>query len=176
MMTELFTNYGGLIIAIHVLSATIWVGGMIATRFATHPVIFRGGVTQEQMLKSDVMVSMLEPKQRLGITLQIMGNLFNIVIPFIILLFITGLILVIGMDGHGGTLRTLFLSKEIIWTIMAVNFSYMYIRRAQAWKLFEVGDIKAAKAKMKWMPNVLLPLNIVLGIVALWMGVSLRGM
>ena len=59
---------------------------------------------------------------------------------------------------------------------MAVNFTYMYIRRASAWKLFNQGEIALAKAKMKWMANVLLPVNIVLGLVALWMGVSLRGM
>ena len=50
--------------------------------------------------------------------------------------------------------KTLFLSKEIIWTIMAVNFIFMYMRRAKAWKLFNAGDIAGAKAKMKWMPNV----------------------
>ncbi|HIP13739.1 MAG TPA: hypothetical protein EYG73_13605, partial [Arcobacter sp.] len=108
--------------------------------------------------------------------LQIMGRLFNLVIVFIILLFATGLTMAVAMGGHHGALKTLFLSKEIIWTVMAVNFTFMYIRRAKAWKLFEKGEIKAAKAKMKWMPNVLLPLNIVLGVVALWMGVSLRGL
>jgi len=175
-MTALFANYGGLIVFIHVLSAIIWVGGMIAIRLATHPIIFRGGVTPEQMLKSDVMVAMLEPKQRLGITLQIMGRLFNLVIIFIILLFATGLTMAVAMGGHHGALKTLFLSKEIIWTVMVVNFTYMYIRRAKAWNLFEKGEIQAAKAKMKWMPNVLLPLNIMLGVIALWMGVTLRGM
>jgi len=175
-MTALFANYGGLIVFIHVLSAIIWVGGMIVIRLATHPIIFRGGVTPEQMLKSDVMVAMLEPKQRLGITLQIMGRLFNLVIIFIILLFATGLTMAVAMGGHHGALKTLFLSKEIIWTVMVVNFTYMYIRRAKAWNLFEKGEIQAAKAKMKWMPNVLLPLNIMLGVIALWMGVTLRGM
>ena len=82
----------------------------------------------------------------------------------------------VATGGHRGVLKTLFISKEIIWTIMAVNFTYMYIRRAKAWKLFNKGEVKEAKAKMKWMANVLLPLNIVLGLVALWMGVSLRGM
>ena len=175
-MTDLFTNNGQLIVFIHVLSAIIWVGGMIAMRVAVHPVVSRGGVTAEQMLKSDVMVAMLEPKQRLGITLQSMGRLFNLVMPFIILLFATGLIMAIATGGHKGALKTLFLSKEIIWTIMAVNYTYMYVRRASAWKLFEVGKVPEAKAKMKWMANVLLPLNIVLGLVALWMGVSLRGL
>lgn len=175
-MTELFANYGHLFVFVHVLSAFIWVGGMIAIRVATHPVVSRGGVTLEQMLQSDVMVSMLEPKQRLGITLQITGRLFNLAMPFIVILFATGLMMAIATGGHHGALKTLFISKEIIWTIMAVNFTYMYMRRAKAWKLFSVGKIAEAKAKMKWIPNVLLPLNIVLGLVALWMGVSLRGL
>lgn len=175
-MTDFFSNNGQFIVFVHVLSAIIWVGGMIAMRVAVHPVVSRGGVTAKQMLQSDVMVNMLEPKQRLGITLQSMGRLFNLVMPFIILLFATGLIMAIATGGHKGALKTMFISKEIIWTIMAVNYTYMYVRRAKAWKLFSVGKVPEAKAKMKWMANVLLPLNIVLGLVALWMGVSLRGL
>ena len=175
-MTELFNNYGHFIVFLHVVSAFIWVGGMIAIRVAVHPVISRGGVTAEQMLQSDVMEGMLVPKQRLGITLQTTGRLFNLVIFFIIALFATGLIMAVATGGHRGVLKTLFISKEIIWTVMAVNFTYMYIRRAKSWRLFNQGEIALAKAKMKWIPNVLLPLNIVLGLVALWMGVSLRGM
>ena len=174
-MTEFFVNNAQFIVTIHVLSAIIWIGGMIAMRVAVHPVVSRGGVTPEQMLRSNVMVDMLEPKQRLGITLQAMGRLFNLVMPFIIFLFITGMIMAIATDGHKGELKTLFISKEIIWTIMSLNYGYMYFKRATAWKLFEVGKIKEAKTRMKWMANVLLPLNIVLGIVALWIGVTLRG-
>ncbi len=175
-MTELFGNYGQLLVFLHVLSAFIWVGGMIAIRVAVHPVITRGGVTTEQMLQSDVMSSMLEPKQRLGITLQITGRLFNLVLPFIVILFATGLTMAIATGGHHSDLKSLFLSKEIIWTIMAVNFTYMYIKRAKAWELFSKGDVVLAKAQLSWIPNVLLPLNMVLGIVALWLGISLRGL
>jgi uncharacterized membrane protein len=175
-MTEFFSNYGHLLVFLHVLSAIIWVGGMIAIRAASHPVIARGGVTDAQMLQTKMISEIIEPKQRLGITLQITGRLFNLVIFFIIILFATGLIMAIATGGHHGELKTLFVSKEIIWMIMVVNFIYMYIRRAKAWKLFNKGDIKEAKAKMKWIPNVLLPLNIVLGLIALWMGVSLRGL
>ncbi|MCF6244766.1 MAG: hypothetical protein L3J43_06985 [Sulfurovum sp.] len=175
-MTDFFANNGQLIVFIHVLSAIIWVGGMIAMRVAVHPVVSRGGVTAQQMLQSDIMDFMIEPKQRLAITLQSMGRLFNLVMPFILFLFITGLIMAIATGGHKGTLKTLFLSKEIIWTIMVINYTYMYVRRFKAWKLYEKGEYALAKAKMKWMANVLLPLNIVLGLVALWMGVSLRGL
>jgi len=175
-MTELFNNYGHLIVFLHVLSAFIWVGGMIAIRVAVHPVIQRGGVTAEEMLKNDVMSSMLVPKQRLGITLQITGKLFNLVMIFIAILFATGLMMAIATGGHHGDLKSLFLSKEIIWTIMAVIYIYMYIKRAKAWELFSKGDVALAKAQMSFIPNLLLPINIVLGIIALWLGVSLRGL
>ena len=175
-MTELFNNYGHLIVFLHVLSAFIWVGGMIAIRVAVHPVIQRGGVTAEEMLQNDVMSAMLVPKQRLGITLQITGRLFNLVMFFIAILFASGLMMAIATGGHHGDLKSLFLSKEIIWTIMTVIYIYMYIKRAKAWKLFSQGDVALAKAQMSFIPNLLLPINIVLGIVALWLGVSLRGL
>jgi uncharacterized membrane protein len=175
-MTELFSNYGHLIVFLHVLSAFIWVGGMIAIRVAVHPVISRGGVRAEEMLQNDVMDSMLKPKQRLGITLQITGRLFNLVMLFIAILFVTGLMMAIATGGHHGDLKSFFLSKEIIWTIMAVNYTYMYIKRAKAWKLYSEGEIALAKAQMTFIPNLLLPINIVLGVVALWLGVSLRGL
>ncbi len=175
-MAEFFNSYGHLLVFLHVLSAFIWVGGMIAIRVAVHPVISRGGVTEKQMLQSDVMSSMLIPKQRLGITLQVTGRLFNLVMLFIAILFVTGLTMAIVTGGHHGDLKSLFISKEIIWTIMAINFTYMYIKRAKAWKLFSKGDVAEAKAQLSWIPNVLLPINIVLGIVALWLGVSLRGL
>jgi len=175
-MTELFGNYGHLIVFLHVLSAFIWVGGMIAIRVAVHPVIQRGGVTAAQMLENDVKSAMLEPKQRLGITLQITGRLFNLVMLFIAILFITGLMMAIATGGHHGDLKSIFLSKEIIWTIMAVNYTYMYLKRAKAWKLFSKGEVALAKTQMSLIPNLLLPINIVLGIAALWLGVSLRGL
>ena len=175
-MTELFNNYGHLIVFLHVLSAFVWVGGMIAIRVAVHPVIQRGGVTAAEMLENDVKSAMLQPKQRLGITLQITGRLFKLVMLFIAILFVTGLMMAIATGGHHGDLKSIFLSKEIIWTIMAINYTYMYIKRAKAWKLFSQGEVALAKAQMSFIPHLLLPINIVLGIVALWLGVSLRGL
>jgi len=175
-MGTFFSEYGHILVFLHVLSAFIWVGGMIAMRVAVHPVIARGGITDAQMLLSDKIADILEPKQRLGITMQTVGRLFNLVLPFIVILFATGLIMAVSLGGHHGTLKELFIAKEIIWTIMAMNYGFMYYKRATAWKMFNQGKVKEAKARMKWMANVLLPVNIVLGLVALWMGVSLRGL
>lgn len=156
---ELFATYSHEVVFVHVLSALIWVGGMIAIRFAVHPVL--------QTIE--------DPKIKLGKTLQITGNLFRLVIPFILLLLITGLIMAIATDGHQAAQRSVFMAKEAIWTMMTVNFSWMFIKRKTAWGLFQRGELPAAKAKVSAIPNLLLPINIILGVVALWLGVTLRG-
>lgn len=152
--------YSHTIIFLHVLSAFVWVGGMIAIRVAVHPVL----------------QSIEEPKIKLGKTLEITGRLFHLVIPFIATLLATGLLMAIASKGHQGALKSLFLSKEIIWTLMTLNFIYMYLQRRAAWRLFEAGRLPEAKEKVKLIPNVLLPVNIGLGLLALYFGVSLRGL
>ncbi len=152
--------YSHTVVFLHVLSAFVWVGGMIAIRVAVHPVL----------------QSIEDPKTKLGNTLQITGRLFHLVIPFILTLLFTGLIMAIASQEHHGSLKSLFLSKEIIWTVMTMNFTYMYLQRRAAWKLFEVGKLPEAKAKVRLIPNVLLPVNILLGVLALWLGLTLRGL
>ncbi len=158
-MSEIFNNYAHIIIFLHVIGAIIWVGGMIATRVAVHP----------------VMMGIDDPKVRVGNNLKITGRLFNLVMPFIIIILITALIMAIALNGHNGDMKMLFISKEIIWTVMTINYAYMYILRKKAWAMFEDGKIKEAAAKVKIIPNLLLPINIALGIIALWLGISLRG-
>ena len=152
--------YNHTVVFLHVLSAFVWVGGMIAIRVAVHPVL----------------QSIEEPKIKLGKTLEITGRLFHLVIPFIATLLVTGLMMAISSKGHYGDLKSLFLSKEIIWTLMTMNFTYMYLQRRSAWKLFEAGKLPESKAKVRLIPNVLLPVNILLGVLALWLGLTLRGL
>jgi uncharacterized membrane protein len=148
--------YSHTVVFLHVLSAFVWVGGMIAIRVAVHPVL--------QTIE--------DPRIKLGKTLEITGRLFHLVIPFILTLIVTGLM----MAAVYGTVDLLISWKETIWTVMTLNFSYMYLQRRAAWKLFEAGKLPEAKAKVKHIPNVLLPINIILGIAALFIGVSLRGL
>jgi hypothetical protein len=58
---------------------------------------------------------------------------------------------------------------------MVLNFSWMYFKRRQAQKLFDAGDLPSAKEKASLIPKLLLPINIVLGIAALWLGITLGG-
>ncbi len=152
--------YSHTVVFLHVLSAFVWVGGMIVIRIAVHPAL--GSIT--------------DPKIKLGKTLEITGRLFHLVIPFILILLGTGVLMLWGAKGHAGDHQSLFLSKEAIWTVMTVNFSVMYRQRHRAWRLFHAGKFPEAKAMVRYIPNLLLPINIVLGLLALWLGISLRGL
>lgn len=153
-MKELFLNYPHIIVFLHVLSAVIWVGGMIAVRFAVHPVLQR---VQDSQL-------------RLGLALDVTGRLFNIVLFFIFISLITAIIM---LKGSGLTGMSVYI-KEGIWTVMTLNYAYMYVAKMRATKLFHEGSSELAKEKISLLPNVLLPLNIILGILAIYLGATLQ--
>ncbi len=153
-MSTLFQNYATVLIFLHVVSAVIWIGGMIAIRVAVHPSL----------------QSIEDPKIKLGKTLEIVKRLFHVVIPFIVILIITGVIFVFA-----GFKTPLVHIKEAIWTIMTLNYILMYIKRAKAEKLFKSGKLADAKEQMKLLPSLLLPINIALGMVAIYLGVELGG-
>ncbi len=158
-MQEIFDQYASFIVFIHVLSAIVWVGGMIAIRLTVHPSL--------QTIES--------PEIKLGKTLEIMKRLLNMVIPMIIALIITAVILAIGEGFKGTPLYSIVIVKEAIWTIMTIIFTVIYIKRHQAEKLFEQRDFTEAKERVKLIPNLLLPINISLGLIALYLGITLRG-
>ena len=154
-MQTIFNNYSTIIVFLHVFSAVIWIGGMIAIRVAVHPSL----------------QSIDDPKIKLGKTLEIVGRLFMLVMPFIIILFITAFIMIKALSLKGG----LIITKEVIWTIMTINYAFMFYKRAKAQKLFNSGNLPAAKDQVKILPNILLPINIILGVIAIILGVTLRG-
>ena len=155
-MNNFFANYAHTIVFLHVFSAIIWVGGMIAIRLAVHPHI--------QLIE--------ETRLKLEKTLSIMGRFFNIVMPFIIILLMTAVVMSMGIQLEN---KMLVHAKEGIWTIMAINFAFMYLKRRKAQKFFDNNQLADAKLTLALIPKVLLPLNIVLGVVALILGVTLRG-
>lgn len=155
-MDIVMQDFGGLIVFLHVISAVIWVGGMIAVRLAVHPAISH--ITDNQT--------------RIARSLEIMENLFRIVLPFAVTILITALLLILGLDLKGGTVH----AKEAIWTIMFLNFAVMIIRRNRAQLRFLEGDVAGAGEILKTISKYMIPVNIILGIVAIYLGVGLRGL
>ena len=170
-MVEFFWNYTELIVFVHVLSAVVWVGGMIAMRFAAHYSF------QE-----------LEGEQRLKRTAQALGNLFKIVAPFIIILIVTAVLMAVGwafraaaIDASGNVIDevafhvyNLVHLKEGIWMVMAMNYGYMVWRLFKANKALKMDNLPVAKAMLGLIGKYLVPLNITLGLIAIYLGVVLR--
>ena len=156
---ELFGDFGFFIIFFHVLGAIVWVGGMIGMRIAVHP-----GLQHIE-----------EPRQRLARTLEIVRNLFTLVLPFIVVILLTGLVMGLAVGGSGTPLGMFVHIKEGIWTVMTINYALMVRRRNQAERLFLSGDLAGAKKTMEPLAKIMLPLNIFLGVLALAFGITLRG-
>ena len=158
-MTELFNNNSTIIVFLHIISAIIWVGGMIAIRFAVHY----------------SMQDIQSPKVKLGRILDLLRRFFNMVIPSIIILLVTAIIMSVALGFKGTELYKVVILKEVIWSIMAIVFTVIYIKRNKAQSFFESEDLKSAKETLAPLAKWMIPLNIILGIVAIFLGITLRG-
>ena len=159
---ELFiSEYGRLIIFFHVISAVIWVGGMIAIRLAVHPSLQK----------------ITDLKIRIPRTLEVMKRLFMFMIPVVFLLLLTALLLVVGFDfkHNDPALHSVALAKEAIWTIMTANLIMMIIRRKKAEKAFYLQQNDVMLKHMTLISKYMLPVNILLGVIAIYLGIVLRG-
>ncbi|NOQ30890.1 MAG: hypothetical protein GQ570_07180 [Helicobacteraceae bacterium] len=160
-LVELFHNYANLILFVHVLSAIIWVGGMFTIRYAVHP----------------AMQHIEDPKVRLARTLEILKSFFEVLKYVVLLSLLSAIVLIVGLNFKGGDpyLQTIVYVKEAIWVAMAIVFSIACMRRNRAEKLFISGDLAGTKKYLSTLPSILVPLNIALGLMALYLGGTLRG-
>ena len=169
---EIFADYRTQIIFLHVISAVIWVGGMVAMRFAAH----------------NSFAEIESPLHRLERVSHALKRLFMIVSPFVVILIITAVIMAVGLgfreaavdvnhnviDANAMILYNLIHVKEGIWVIMAVNLALMMFLRRQGEQLLNKGDARGAKGKLSLIGTYMVPLNIVLGVIAIYLGVFLR--
>jgi uncharacterized membrane protein len=157
-MSELFALNPKLFLFFHVLSAVVWIGGMIAVRTAVHPSM--------QKIEDDTL--------RIKRVLEIMKRLFNLVMPFIFILAFTGAVMSVA-KGFSGTELGMFVHvKEGIWTLMFLNYGFMYYKRHEVAKIYKE-DVLSAKKGLKLIATAMLPINIFLGTIAIFIGVMLRG-
>ena len=156
-MEAFFAEYKTLIIFLHVISAVVWVGGMIAMRYAAHP-------------------SFLEiesPQKRLERIADALNRLFCIVAPFVLILLATAILMIKGYGLSQSELKLFAYAKEALWSVMFVNFALMILRRNKARKALEKGDFLLAKNQLGMIGKFMVPLNIALGVVAIFLGTFL---
>lgn len=153
-MEQFFLENKTIIVFFHVISAVVWVGGMIAMRFAAHPSFVR----------------IESPAKRLEHIALALKGLFTIVVPFVIILLITAVLMIKGYSLSKTEFAPLAHAKEAIWSIMAINLFLMIRRRNRAVKFLESGDMVGAKFSLEMIGKYMVPLNIILGIIAIFLG------
>ena len=172
LMMTLFGNYGSEIVFLHIFSAVVWVGGMIAMRFAAH----------------NSFSEIENPLHRLERISHALKRLFYIVSPFVIALIVTAVIMAVSLgfraaavDADGNIISEYAMHiynivhvKEAIWMLMGANLAAMMFFRSQADRALKKGDTVGAKARLSRIGKYMVPLNILLGVVAIYLGVVLR--
>jgi len=128
------------------------------------------------------------PLHRLERISHSLKRLFTIVAPFVIILIITAVIMAVGLgfraaavDDNGNVIDAAAMhiynivhTKEVIWMVMSANLGAMILIRNKAQKLLDAGDSAGAKKALERIGKYMVPVNIVLGIVAIYLGVVLR--
>lgn len=157
-MNQLFTTYAKEIVLLHVVFAMTWIGGMIAIRFAVH----------------DALGQIEDKRLRLETTLRILSKFFQMVIVGIGVLGITGFVMMQSIP-FTGVLSGIVFIKTQVWTTMTMVFAYIYYRFVKARAAFEANDISNAATMLAPLPKYLIPINIGLGLIAILLGIVLRG-
>ena len=153
-MAAFFAEYKVIIVFLHVISAVIWVGGMVAMRYAAHPSF----------------MEIESPAHRLERIADALKRLFCIVAPFVITLLVTAIIMIKGYSISETEFKVFAYAKEGIWTVMFISLSVMIVRRNRAAKALNEGDFVLAKNQLTIIGKYMVPINIALGVVAIFLG------
>lgn len=167
LIYQVMTDYTNEVIFLHVLSAVMWIGGMMAILVITKTA--HKGVSNEQRLSGRA---------------TLIKSYFKFLIPFMLLSVITAVLMAlgykdnaIGEDGFILDLQSMEVYKSItmkgaLWGAMILNMILMVWIVSKA----EGEGCKVQKASdCMWLVNTyLLPINIFLGLIAIYIGVSIR--
>ena len=156
-MIDFVLENRNIFIFLHVISAVIWVGGMVSMRYAAHYSF----------------VAIVNPQDRLEKTSQALKRLFYIVMPFVLILAATGALLTIAYGIKYTPYHYLTHLKEGIWGLMFLNLVVMMWRRSQADKAMLEGDFNRARSMLSLIGKYMVPVNIVLGVTAIFLGTLL---
>jgi len=160
ILQELMNDYARELVFVHIVSAVLWVGGMIILRLVVAPSL--------KNIKDDNI--------RQARSLEIMKKFFSIILWSSLSLLVTAIIFIIGLDmkNIGGQIYKIAMMKEVLWLVMFGVFVSAYLKRNKAQRFFVSGDTKSVKNCILFTEKLML-VNIILGLGAIYLGVVLRG-
>jgi uncharacterized membrane protein len=139
---------GSALLAVHLLGAVLWVGGMA----------FALGVLRPSL-------GVLEPPQRLALHGQVFARFFRIIWHAVPLILLTGYGMVFGVYGGFGSVNPAVHTMHLLGWIMTAVFVYVFFWPWKAMRsAMESGDRAAAAAHADHIRK-LITLNLALGLI-----------
>lgn len=161
LLMEVFGNFPRLIILLHIVSAILLVGGLFVLRVIIAPILDK--------LKDE--------EERLGRSLELIRRFGYFVIPVMFILILASVFMNVGLGFKYGnpSMYILVHTKEAIWTFIAFNFIYMAFKYKDARNAYLAKEWVEVQENLILMMNYLIPLNFVLGLIGVYLGIILRG-
>lgn len=172
LIYHIMADYPTIVIFLHVLSAAVWVGGLVSLWYI-------GGNTSEELAIENRFVNRV----------AVIKKYFIFLSPFILTLFVTSLFMALGyrdqaydadgfiIDMQGVQTYKWIHAKGSIWLTMVINMIFiLYVMNKTCTTYKDHRSATRHKATdCMWLVNTyLLPLNIILGVIAIYLGAFLR--
>ncbi len=161
MFADIFGSYSRIIVFLHILSASLLVGSMLIMIFVVRPVI------------SSVKDPVLRHKSCLGM----LKKYIYFIIPVMLILVSASVFMNVGLGfKYGNPTKFIMVHiKESIWLFMVFNFMLMYIKYSNAKRALKREDFLTTQENIILTVKYLMPLNLLLGMIAIYFGVIIRG-
>jgi uncharacterized membrane protein len=158
---EMFSDFSRIIVFLHVTSAALLIGSLFVMRFVIQP----------------VEVDVIDLKVKFENCIKMARRYIFFLVPVMLVLIMTSLFMHLGLGFKTGNPTTYVMVhiKEALWTFIAFNFGYMYLKYLKAKKGLEAQNYIEVEENVILMVKYLVPLNLLLAIISVYFGVILRG-
>lgn len=160
-LIDLFGNYGRAIVFIHIISAAFLLGSMVMIRFIIKPTLM---AIDDEAIRYSRCIRILDKY-----TYYILGTMLILISAS--LTMSVGL----GFEYASPTMFSLIHVKEALWVFIMFNFVYMYTKLYNAKILYKKRNFFEVHENLGLIVNFLIPLNIILSLIASYIGVIIRG-
>ncbi len=158
---EFFGSFSRIIVFFHVLSAAILIGGMFVLRFIIKPVF----------------MTIEDDEIKFRRCLELLDKYAKLMLPVMLILISASFLMNIGLGFEYASpiTYTMIHIKEAIWIFIAFNFGFMYWKFLNAKASYKKRDYFEVSENIILIVNCLIPLNLILSLVALYVGIVIRG-
>lgn len=160
MLGAFYVDYLPLIFAVHIFSAIIWIGGMVAFSLTVYPSV------------------MQIPNEKMAVrtSLRTLNRFFKLLVPVALLSGISGFVMAGGKDyAHQDPVMSVVVtSKELIWLFMVLLWLYAWYKIKEARARCLASDSEHARDNVKLIAHYIFGIASLLGFCAVYFGYILR--